>query len=327
MALIRWEPAAELNTIQNEMNRLFNTFFDQPTPTGRGGTTSRRWMPAMDLIETADHYVLRADLPGLSDDDDVNLQLEDNVLTISGERNTQHEQDEEGYYRIERAFGSFARSLTLPDGVNPDRCRPTSTAACSRSGSPSRSRRSPDRSRSPSVPAQPTTPRRSRAPTPATRRPTATNQSPHPPSPQTAIGSSRETVADRGRHRRGPRLPTTSDHAQTRRVVHISQHAELRDARAQRRARQLSGCHFPVSLTSRSPTACGAACSSSHGPTRRSSSTSPTCNSSTAPACTYSSPTSTKPPATVGSCGSTPTSPARCDASSKSSASRTSSGP
>ncbi len=120
MALIRWEPAAELNTIQNEMNRLFNTFFDQPTPTGRGGTTSRRWMPAMDLIETADHYVLRADLPGLSDDDDVNLQLEDNVLTISGERTAQHEQDEEGYYRIERAFGSFARSLTLPDGVNPD---------------------------------------------------------------------------------------------------------------------------------------------------------------------------------------------------------------
>jgi HSP20 family protein len=119
MALIRWEPAAELNTIQNEMNRLFNTFFDQPTPTARGGTASRRWMPAMDLVETADQYVLRADLPGLSDDD-VNLQLEDNVLTISGERNAQQEQNEEGYYRIERAFGSFARSLTLPDGVDPD---------------------------------------------------------------------------------------------------------------------------------------------------------------------------------------------------------------
>jgi HSP20 family protein len=119
MALIRWEPVAELNTIQNEMNRLFNAFFDQP-PTGRGGgTPSRRWIPSMDLIETADHYVLRADLPGLSDDD-VTVQLEDNVLTISGERNAQHEQNEEGYYRIERAFGSFARSLTLPDGVNPD---------------------------------------------------------------------------------------------------------------------------------------------------------------------------------------------------------------
>ena len=119
MALIRWEPVAELGTIQNEMNRLFNTFFDPPAPTSRGSATSRRWMPAMDLIESGDHYVLRADLPGLSDDD-VNIQLQDNVLTISGERNTEHEENEEGYYRLERAFGSFARSLTLPDGVNPD---------------------------------------------------------------------------------------------------------------------------------------------------------------------------------------------------------------
>jgi HSP20 family protein len=119
MALIRWEPVAEIHTIQNEMNRLFNTFFDQPASTGRGGVPSRRWIPAMDLVETADHYVLRADLPGLSDED-VNVQLEDNVLTISGERTSQQQQHEEGYYRIERAFGGFARSLTLPDGVDPD---------------------------------------------------------------------------------------------------------------------------------------------------------------------------------------------------------------
>jgi HSP20 family protein len=119
MALIRWEPIAELNTIQNEMNRLFNTFFDQPAPAGRGGGPSGRWIPAMDLVETADDYVLRADLPGLSDDD-VNVELEDNVLTISGQRKAQHEHNEEGYYRIERAFGDFTRSLTLPDGVDPD---------------------------------------------------------------------------------------------------------------------------------------------------------------------------------------------------------------
>jgi HSP20 family protein len=118
MALIRWEPAAELNTIQNEMNRLFNTFFDQPNQTGRGNGTMRRWLPPMDLVETADQYVLRADLPGLSEGD-VNVQLEDNVLTISGERKAEHEQ-QEGYYRLERAFGAFSRSLTLPDGVDPD---------------------------------------------------------------------------------------------------------------------------------------------------------------------------------------------------------------
>ena len=119
MAVIRWEPVAELGTIQNEMNRLFNNLFDQPNPTGRNGTAGRRWIPAMDLVETGDQYVLRADLPGLSDED-VNVQLEDNVLTISGERKAEHETRQEGYYRLERAFGAFSRSLTLPDGFDPD---------------------------------------------------------------------------------------------------------------------------------------------------------------------------------------------------------------
>jgi HSP20 family protein len=82
MTLIRWEPAAEVNTIQNEMSRLFNTFFEQPAQSGRGDGATRRWLPPMDLVESADQYVLRADLPGL-DDGDVNIQLEDNVLTMS----------------------------------------------------------------------------------------------------------------------------------------------------------------------------------------------------------------------------------------------------
>jgi len=119
MALIRWEPVAELGTIQNEMNRLFNTFFDQPSPTGRSGTAGRRWIPAIDLVETGEHYVLRADLPGLSDED-VSVQLEDNVLTISGERKAEHETHPDGYYRLERPVGGFSRSLTLPEGVDPD---------------------------------------------------------------------------------------------------------------------------------------------------------------------------------------------------------------
>ena len=119
MALIRWEPVAELNTIQNEMNRLFNTFFEQPGQAGRGNGPMRRWLPPMDLDETADHYMLRADLPGLSDED-VHVQLQDSVLTISGERRAEHEAQQEGYHRLERAFGAFSRSLTLPDGVDPD---------------------------------------------------------------------------------------------------------------------------------------------------------------------------------------------------------------
>jgi HSP20 family protein len=117
MAVIRWEPVGELNTIQNEMNRLFNTFFE-PHPTERSGS-ERRWIPPMDLLETADRYVLRADLPGVREDD-VTVQLEDNVLTIAGQRAAEHD-PQQGYHRLERAFGAFSRSLTLPDGVNPDR--------------------------------------------------------------------------------------------------------------------------------------------------------------------------------------------------------------
>src|SRR5438270_11683011 len=118
MALIRWEPVRELSTIQNEMNRLFNTFFDAPSPSN-GGSALRRWVPAMDLVETGEDFVLRADLPGLSEGD-VNIELEDNVLTVSGARNAEHEERKEGFYRVERASGSFSRSLTLPEGVDPD---------------------------------------------------------------------------------------------------------------------------------------------------------------------------------------------------------------
>jgi HSP20 family protein len=118
MALIRWEPARELNTIQSEMNRLFNTFFDSPTA-GNGVSTARRWIPAMDLVEVENEYILRADLPGLSEQD-VNIELQDNVLTVSGERKHEREESKEGYYRVERSSGSFSRTLTLPDGVDPD---------------------------------------------------------------------------------------------------------------------------------------------------------------------------------------------------------------
>jgi HSP20 family protein len=120
MALIRWEPVRELNTVQNEVNRLFNTLFEAHP--GTSGATQRRWIPAMDLVETDEDLVLRADLPGLSEKD-VNIEVEDNVLTISGERKTEHEERKEGYYRVERASGSFTRSLTLPDGIDPDRVR------------------------------------------------------------------------------------------------------------------------------------------------------------------------------------------------------------
>lgn len=116
MAIVRWEPLRELASIQDEMNRLFGTVFDAPATGGNGGAL-RRWMPAMDLVETKDHFVLRADLPGLAEGD-VNIEVDDNVLTVSGERKAEHETTKEGYHRVERAFGSFSRSLTLPEGVD-----------------------------------------------------------------------------------------------------------------------------------------------------------------------------------------------------------------
>ena len=102
------------------MNRLFNTFFDSPSPSNGGShAVARRWIPAMDVVETDEHFVLRADLPGLSESD-VKIEVEDNVLTVSGERKSEHEDKGEGYYRVERASGSFSRSLTLPEGVDAD---------------------------------------------------------------------------------------------------------------------------------------------------------------------------------------------------------------
>ena len=115
MALIRWEPVREIQT----MNRLLNTFFDSPSQGNGGRAVARRWIPAMDVVENDDQFVLRADLPGVSEQD-VNVELDDNVLTISGQRKAEHEHKGEGYYRVERAWGAFSRSLTLPDGVDAD---------------------------------------------------------------------------------------------------------------------------------------------------------------------------------------------------------------
>ena len=117
MALVRWDPARELDSLQSDMNRLFDSFFG-----GRqgNGVSGRRWIPAMDLVETDENLVVRADLPGLSEDD-VEIEIKDNVLTVSGERKAEHEEKGEGFHRVERSFGRFARSLSLPRGVDADK--------------------------------------------------------------------------------------------------------------------------------------------------------------------------------------------------------------
>src|SRR5687767_8830203 len=97
VTIVRWEPFRELSSLQTEMNRLFNAAFEGP---GSSAAAPRRWTPAMDLLETEDQFVLRADLPGMGEDD-VNIELEDNVLTVSGERTAEHEDKREGFYRME----------------------------------------------------------------------------------------------------------------------------------------------------------------------------------------------------------------------------------
>src|SRR3954447_13383424 len=113
MALVRWEPVRELTTLQNEMNRLFSTFFDPADSGGTNGAAVRRWVPAMDLVEAEDHFVLRADLPGLGPDD-VNVEVEDNVLTLSGARRAEQEARGGGSFRLGRWSGPSRRPLRLP---------------------------------------------------------------------------------------------------------------------------------------------------------------------------------------------------------------------
>jgi HSP20 family protein len=97
-----------------EVSRLFNTLLSGADD---GGGELQRWSPAMDLVEGDDHFLLKADLPGLSEED-VAIEVHDDTLRISGKREAEREQTERGWYRMERSFGSFSRSLTLPDGVN-----------------------------------------------------------------------------------------------------------------------------------------------------------------------------------------------------------------
>ena len=113
MAIVRFDAGRDVDTLQGDVNRLFDSFFGRREAAGSG----RRWVPAMDLAETEDALVLRADLPGMARDE-VEIEVKDNVLTVSGERKAEHRSEHEGYHRVERSFGRFSRSLSLPRGVD-----------------------------------------------------------------------------------------------------------------------------------------------------------------------------------------------------------------
>jgi HSP20 family protein len=110
MAIIRWDPFREMTQVQNQLNRLVDQVWS-----GR----QESWLPAVDVFDNKDAVVLKAELPGM-DPGEIQIEVEDNVLTIKGERRFEEKVDDERYYRVERRFGSFQRSLALPQGVKPD---------------------------------------------------------------------------------------------------------------------------------------------------------------------------------------------------------------
>lgn len=114
MALVRWEPFRELSALQNEMSRWMGLAGASPA-NGQSST----WLPPVDVWETEGELMLSFDLPGIPEQD-IAIELNDNVLTVSGQRSRETEQSTERYYRFERRFGSFSRSVTLPPGVQED---------------------------------------------------------------------------------------------------------------------------------------------------------------------------------------------------------------
>ena len=109
MAITRWDPFRDLMSIQNEMNRLFGRTYGGDV----GETTRGAWTPSLDVYETQEKFVITMELPGVSPDD-VDISVEDSTLVVRGERKFYREQDQDSFLRIERRFGEFTRSLTLP---------------------------------------------------------------------------------------------------------------------------------------------------------------------------------------------------------------------
>ncbi len=116
MAVIRWTPFRELSTVQERMNKLFEDVMRSPYR-GDEGLATANWAPVVDIFETEKEIVLQAELPGMQEKD-IDIKVEDNVLSVSGERRMEKEVKEENYHRIERAYGSFNRSFTLPRTVD-----------------------------------------------------------------------------------------------------------------------------------------------------------------------------------------------------------------
>jgi HSP20 family protein len=110
-SLVRFDPFRDIGAVRDEVDRVFGRAF--------GERLARTWTPALDVLETTDAIVLTAEVPGLKAED-IDVEFDDNVLTISGERAFQEASEDGAYHRIERAYGTFSRSVTLPRGIKAD---------------------------------------------------------------------------------------------------------------------------------------------------------------------------------------------------------------
>jgi HSP20 family protein len=112
MAIIRWDPFREVQSLQNRVNALFRDFSDGDSP-----LTTANFIPAVDVYEDEKKVVLKLEVPGI-DEKDLDVKVENNTLTVKGERKFEKEEKEENFHRIERRYGSFYRAFTLPTTVD-----------------------------------------------------------------------------------------------------------------------------------------------------------------------------------------------------------------
>ena len=121
MAITRWDPFRELYSLQNQLNRLFQDSYGTQQPSGQGDEflATSSFVPPVDVYEDEHNVFIRAEVPGI-DPNDLDIKVENNVLTVRGERKWNKEEKEENFHRVERRYGSFARSFTLPNTVSTD---------------------------------------------------------------------------------------------------------------------------------------------------------------------------------------------------------------
>jgi HSP20 family protein len=120
MAIIRWDPFRDLSIIQDRMNKLFEESLARSR--GEEGAALTAWVPPVDIYETKDAIVVKAELPGI-DQKDIEVQVHDNILTIRGERKFESDVKRENFHRIERAYGTFQRSFSIPNTIRQDQVK------------------------------------------------------------------------------------------------------------------------------------------------------------------------------------------------------------